>query len=90
MLADKDIAGVVDALKSQIAQWYIAEIHNVRAAKVTELAQVIRAQSPGATVQSFEDLSLALKQACLEASENDRIIIFGSFFTVAEIMQRRA
>ena len=90
MLADKDIAGVVDALKSQIAQWYIAEIHNVRAAKVAELAQVIHAQSPGATVQSFEDLSQALKQACLEASENDRIIIFGSFFTVAEIMQRRA
>ena len=90
MLADKDIAGVIDALKSQIGQWYIAEIHNSRAARVADLAQVIRAQAPGATVQSFEDLSQALKQACLEASENDRIIIFGSFFTVAEIMQRRA
>lgn len=90
MLADKDIAGVVDALKSQIGQWYIAEIHNSRAAKVAELAQIIRAQAPEATVQSFEDLSQALKQACLEASENDRIIIFGSFFTVAEIMQRCA
>lgn len=89
MLADKDIAGVVDALRSQIGQWYIAGIHNSRAAKVADLAQVIHAQAPEAAVQSFADLSQALKQACLEASENDRIIIFGSFFTVAEIMQRR-
>ena len=90
MLADKDIGGVIDAMKSQVDQWYIAEIPNVRAARMDELTKLIEARSPSTRVASFEDLSLAFRQACLEASENDRIIIFGSFFTVSEIMQRQS
>jgi dihydrofolate synthase/folylpolyglutamate synthase len=90
MLADKDISGVIDAMKSEISQWYIAEIPNVRAAKVAELEKLIRDRSPTARVARFGCLPEALQQACLEASENDRIIIFGSFFTVSEIMQGRS
>lgn len=90
MLADKDIAGVIDAIKPEISRWYIAEIPNIRAAKVTELEKLILSRSPAAPIARHGDLSEAFSQACLEASENDRIIIFGSFFTVSEIMQRQS
>lgn len=90
MLADKDIAGVVRALRAQVTHWYIAQIHNVRAAEVGALTQIVAAEAPRAQVLEFTDLSEAFAQACREAAENDRIIVFGSFFTVAEIMQELA
>ena len=90
MLADKDIPGVIRVLRSQIDKWHVAEIHNGRAAKVEDLAASIQSEDPAAEVDRFDDLSGAFAQACLEASENDRIIVFGSFFTVAEVMQRHS
>ena len=37
-------------------------------------------------VERCADVVSAYRQACLAASENDRIIVFGSFFTVADVM----
>lgn len=90
MLADKDIAGVIRALRSNIDMWHIAEIHNGRAARVDELASCILSEETTAEIDRFGSLAEAFAQACLEASENDRIIVFGSFFTVAEVMQRHS
>lgn len=90
MLADKDVAGVIDIMKTQIDQWYIAEIPHARAAKAEELTKLIEAHSQGTRVEHCVGLADAFRKACLEASENDRIIVFGSFFTVAEIMQRHS
>ncbi len=90
MLADKDIAGVIKVLRSHIDKWHVAEIHNGRAAKVEDLVACIHSEDAVADIDRFGDLSEAFAQACLEASENDRIVVFGSFFTVAEVMQRHS
>ena len=45
MLKDKDIAGVIAAVKSQVAHWFIAGLGGARGAGVTELAQVFAASS---------------------------------------------
>ena len=87
MLADKDIAGVARALGPRIDRWHIARIHHGRAAQVAELVQCVHVEAPHAEVQTYDDLTEAFTQACREAAENERIIVFGSFFTVVEVMQ---
>ncbi|NOT67990.1 MAG: bifunctional tetrahydrofolate synthase/dihydrofolate synthase [Methylophilaceae bacterium] len=87
MLADKDIAGVIHAVKSQINAWYVADIDHARGAKASQLVDSICQQIPDCTVAGFSNVILAFRQAYKEAAENDRIIVFGSFFTVADIMR---
>jgi len=89
MLRDKDIAGVVDAMKSCVARWFIAGLGGERGAGVADLEQALA----GAAVEAItpcSDVPAAYMQACDMATENDRIVVFGSFFTVAAVMQFRA
>jgi dihydrofolate synthase/folylpolyglutamate synthase len=86
MLADKDIGGVAKAVMAEIDCWYVAGITHMRGASAEHTAELIRLQSGTSCIKSFSDVALAYRQACLDAGENDRIIVFGSFFTVADVM----
>ena len=90
MLSDKDIAGTIEAVQIEIDTWYLADIKNVRGAKAREIDQILhkillksgRKQSS----HLFENVAAALAAACIDADKNDRIIVFGSFYTVADAM----
>ena len=86
MLADKDIAGVIEAVSAEIDSWYIAGIVHARGANVAQMAELIATHTESSHVESCSDVAAAYQQACLAAGENDRIIVFGSFFTVADVM----
>ena len=86
MLADKDMHGVIDALIPEIDVWYVANIDHVRGAKAQTLGGYIETQVKHPHVESFNSASDAYKQACIDRLENDRIVVFGSFFTVADVM----
>lgn len=90
MLADKDIPGVVQATASYINAWYIAKVAHGRGAGAAQLRECVLAQEASSTVSIHADVSAAYRQACNDAGENDRIIVFGSFFTVADIMRELA
>lgn len=87
MLADKDIAGVIQALSKQVDVWYLAEIKHARASSLNAISALLEAQLPQAKIKTFESVTQAYHQACIDADENDRIIALGSFFTVAEVMR---
>jgi dihydrofolate synthase/folylpolyglutamate synthase len=93
MLADKDIRGVVNAVKHEIDFWYVAGIDHIRSAPVNDLVNVILDVVPQAKIKMFDTAADACKQACIDTevcidrSENDKIIVFGSFFTVSSVMQ---
>ena len=87
MLADKDIPGVVEAVKDEIDRWYIAGIEHVRGAPAKELAAIVTKALPAADVKAFDTIAQAYAQACIDIAENDKIIVFGSFFTVSNVMQ---
>lgn len=86
MLADKDISGVIKAVMAEIDCWYVAGIAHMRGASAEHTAELIRQQAGTSAIKSFSDVALAYRQACLDVGENDRIIVFGSFFTVADVM----
>lgn len=86
MLRDKDMAGVAAALDPFIDTWLAAGIDAPRGATAAELAQVLKNTGVRGTILTFGNVAAALRHACNEAGENDRITAFGSFYTVAEAM----
>lgn len=84
MLADKDIEGVIDAVAGEIDAWYLADIHSPRGAKASELQKLLLKRTRNSPVQTFANVSAAIDSACKNAAKNDRIIVFGSFYTVAD------
>lgn len=88
MLKDKDMAGVVAALKPQVDVWLAAGIDAPRGASADELGQVLLEAQAGEVLR-FATAGEALNHACNQAGENDRILALGSFYTVAEVMRAR-
>ena len=83
MLVDKDIAGVVRAVAPRISRWHLATLPGPRGADAGHLAGILREQNLQAPVFVHPDVAAALAAARREASENDKIVVFGSFLTVA-------
>ncbi len=84
MLVDKDIAGVIQEIKSRVDDWYVATLPSARGAAAVALrAQLQAAGVPGSAIRSFDDPARALLAAREQAGEADRILVFGSFLTVA-------
>ena len=88
MLKDKDIAGVIAALKSSVTHWYIAGLGVPRGASAADLGRSLAGAGIEA-VTACADVAAAYTQACDMAAENDRIVVFGSFYTVARVMPLR-
>jgi dihydrofolate synthase/folylpolyglutamate synthase len=89
MLRDKDMAGVAAALDAHIDTWLVAGIDTARGATAVELEQVLQQGRVRGEIKAFGSIAEALRYACDAAGENDRIAAFGSFHTVAEVMQAR-
>jgi len=87
MLADKDIAGVVAAMRARVDNWYVATLPGPRGASASTLRDaLIAAGVASGTVRTFDDVALAYTAARSDAVETDRIIAFGSFLTVAAVL----
>lgn len=87
MLADKDIAGVVAALRDEVDVWLLAGLDVPRGAGVAQLEAVLCAQGITQSVALYDHPLLAWRAACKLARENDRIVTAGSFYTVAAVLQ---
>ena len=88
MLRDKDIAGVVRLLARHIDRWFVCTLPPPRGAQASDLAQALR-QAGVDAVREFENPAKAYAAACSGAAENDRIVVFGSFHTVADVIAAR-
>ncbi len=87
-LADKDIVGVIKPLVGLIDRWYIGELDTSRAASLDQLrGSITAAEVDVSRIDSNESLSQATTKAMADAETHDKLVIFGSFFTVAEIMR---
>ena len=83
MLADKDVAGSIAALRGRITHWFLADLEGPRGLKAETLAARVAEADPGAPLSCHPDPAAALAAAQELAGENDRILAFGSFLTVA-------
>jgi dihydrofolate synthase/folylpolyglutamate synthase len=81
MLRDKDIGAVLRTVAPRITRWHLASLGGPRGAAASELAAHVagNASEHASPVEAF----VAAKAA---AGENDKIVVFGSFLTVGEVI----
>ena len=87
MLADKDIAGVIDAMRDRVDRWYVAAAQAERAASAGDVAKILAEKGLAEVTRTFATVASALETARRDAGPNDRIVVFGSFYTVAEALR---
>ena len=90
ILKDKDIAGIVAAIGRQITHWHVAALEGPRGASAQQLMDELYRAGVTVPVTSHAAVAVAWHAACKEAGENDKIIVFGSFLTVAAVMREHA
>lgn len=88
LLADKDLAGVVACLQASIQHWAVAPLDSPRARPAEELQAAL--ENLGAPVASYASVAAALEAQCAQATADDEILLFGSFYCVAEALERLA
>ena len=86
VLDDKDWSAMVTALMPVIDDWKIAELQGVsRASEGYSLVKLLYNRGLQATL--FATVKKAFFEALASADSNDSIIVFGSFHTVAQVME---
>ncbi|MEN1727596.1 MAG: folylpolyglutamate synthase/dihydrofolate synthase family protein [Pseudomonadota bacterium] len=83
-LSDKDIAGVGRALKADFQHWILAPLDSDRARSVSEIEALLRHAAVTGRVNGVESIALAVEEAMDLAGADGRVVVFGSFLTVAE------
>jgi dihydrofolate synthase/folylpolyglutamate synthase len=88
-MADKDLAPMFQRVNPIIDRWYFTDLPTARAQSGARLAEQWRAlntrKDTGA--QAFADPVQALQAAVAAADPADRIVVFGSFYTVGGVLK---
>jgi dihydrofolate synthase/folylpolyglutamate synthase len=93
-MADKDLSAMLSKISPLIDCWYVCDLPTPRAATATALQSQIesmlvmekkRLHTP--TVSLHSSAQAGLDAALKAADPTDRIIVFGSFFTVGGVLQ---
>ncbi|WP_237065796.1 bifunctional tetrahydrofolate synthase/dihydrofolate synthase [Microbulbifer guangxiensis] len=90
-MADKDLPGLFEPLVGRVAHWQPSELPgNDRAASAETLrGALVKAGAPLKDVDPHDrPVTEALELLVADMKEGDRLLVFGSFFTVAEVLQR--
>ncbi len=86
MMADKDCTAVLGHLKPVVDEWFFSGLSdNPRAATASELVKALGLGDAG-NVAQVEAVSVGIDLALAQAFKGDRVVIMGSFFTVAEAL----
>lgn len=85
MLNDKDIGATIKPLVGVVDRWYVGVLSDLRAASGEWLRIEIN-QAGVCDFAIFDSVITSFKQAIAECQEKDKIAVFGSFHTVAEVL----
>ncbi|GLX82627.1 bifunctional tetrahydrofolate synthase/dihydrofolate synthase [Thalassotalea eurytherma] len=83
MLSDKDIKGTLSLFNELVDTWYLATLDVPRGASAEVLSEHVSGNR--CVVNCFDNVEQAYKMALQRSEDNDLILVFGSFFTVADV-----
>jgi dihydrofolate synthase/folylpolyglutamate synthase len=91
-MRDKDIAGMLARLAPLVQSWYLCDLPVPRAASAQELRSAVEAltpheSAPQATSSCHASPAEALQAALDAADPADRIVVFGSFLCVGDVLK---
>lgn len=87
VMSDKDVDGIIGPLKGLFDAWFLGELKGIaRAMSCTDLAQQLYGQEQQ-MVSVSKNIRQAYRRALSMMDTSDRLVVFGSFFTVAEVIK---
>jgi dihydrofolate synthase/folylpolyglutamate synthase len=86
VLKDKDVAGIVCALRDVVDSWHLAELEVERALATKEIQAVLQRIGIAEPVTCHTSVKLAKDSAIASANKEDRVLVFGSFYVVSEVL----
>lgn len=88
-MADKDLDAMLRRIGPLVDHWYLCDLPLPRAAKAVDLVAPCQAAShrPAVPVEVHDDPQSALQAAVRRSDPTDRIVVFGSFYTVGGVLQ---
>ena len=86
---DKDIPGLLAKIAPLVDVWHCCALPTPRAATADELAAQVQAASAGRAIEihRHDSPAAALRAAAASADAVDRIVVFGSFYTVGGVLK---
>lgn len=85
LLGDKNLSGVLDELRSSVADWAVAPLPTPRTQSAAQLASALLER--GASVSQYASIEQALDAQCAKAESTDEVLVFGSFYCVAAALE---
>lgn len=88
MLKDKPIGDVFAALLPQVDAWFLGGLsETARGAPALQLQDALRTLDTNVPATTYTDIASAYAAALAHAHAQDRIVVFGSFYTVGAILR---
>ena len=88
ILNDKDLGHVAALVRDEFDSWFVGGLDVPRGQTGDDIATRLAGINIP-RVKSFATVAEAWQSALSQAEENDRIVVFGSFHTVAQVMEAR-
>ncbi len=86
MLRDKDVEGVVSRLKGRVDHWYLADTPGPRGLAAQALAARMLAAGVSGEFVCHASPAEAYRAVRMKAAASDRIVVFGSFLSVSDVL----
>jgi len=87
VLEDKDVYSLVKPMKSLIDEWYCGTINNERGMNAKEIECRISSTIETEHISHYSSIIEAYNKAIESLRKEDRLIVYGSFYTVSEILK---
>ena len=87
ILKDKDLSSIIQLFEKYPYQseWLVSELNNSRAQTLSFIKQIL--EKNNFNFESSDSIKKAYELALNKAANNDRIVVFGSFYVISEIFE---
>ena len=86
ILKDKDVYSLIKPMINIVDEWYCVTIDNPRGMNAKEIKTRMSTLVPKKNIHTFDDIVDASSQALSFLNSDDRLIIYGSFYTVSDYL----
>ena len=86
VLKDKDVYSLIKPMINNIDKWYCGTINSDRGMNSDEIKTRMSSTISQKNIETFDSIDKACSQAMASLGKNDRLIVYGSFYTVSEFL----
>ncbi len=86
ILKDKDVYSLVKPMINKVDKWYCGTINSERGMNSDEIKTRMSSAINHNDIETFDSINQACMQAIKSLSKGDRLIVYGSFYTVSEFL----